>query len=82
MKTTIRILSTIAVLVSVFWFYNEVTYESLLAIVVSITAMFSTYVSWGGKQEQAVSENSSGIQAGRDVVFKNVECSKRKSSNK
>ena len=82
MKKTIRILSTIAVVVSVFWFYNDATYESLLAIVVSIIAMFSTYVSWGGKQEQAVSKNSSGIQAGQDVIVNNVECNKRKSSNK
>lgn len=82
MKTTIRLLSAIAIVVSVSWVYHDATFESLLALVVSVSAMLSTFANWGGGQQQRVSKNSSGIQAGRDVVITNAERIRKDSSKK
>lgn len=73
MKAAIRFLSAIAIVVSVSGIYHDATFESLLALVVSISAVLSTFANWGGGQQQRVNENSSGIQAGRDVVITDAE---------
>ena len=82
MKTVIRILSAIAIVVSVSWVYYDTIFESILAVVVSISAMLSTFVDWASGQQQTVSKNSSGIQAGRDVISTNTHGTRKESSKK
>ena len=82
MKTVIRILSAIAIVVSVSWVYYDTMFESILAVVISISAMLSTFVNWTSEQQQTVSENSSGIQAGRDVTVSNTNGTHKELSKK
>ena len=71
MKMPIRILSLIAVILSGLWIYYNGTLESWLAFVVALSAMLSTFLNRSGGQQQVVTQKSTGIQAGRDVVVNN-----------
>ena len=82
MKMAIRILSLIAVILSVLWIYFNGTLESWLAFVVALSAMLSTFLNWSGGQQQVVTQKSTGIQAGRDVVVTNNHCTPKETAKK
>ena len=70
MRIATRLLFLIAIVISAMWLYYDVSFESSLAFVVSLSAMLSTFFIWGIRQKQVVSKKSLGIQSGRDVVIK------------
>lgn len=73
----IKILSSIALIVSLGWLYYEPDFEPLFTSVVSLSALVSSFMlgkkvkDENVKQVQNVSDNSSGIQAGGDVTINN-----------
>ncbi len=77
MQVFIKILSSVALIVSLGWLYYEPGFEPLLTSVVSLSALISSFMlgkkvkDENVKQVQNVSENSSGIQAGGDVTINN-----------
>lgn len=77
MQLFIKILSSIALIVSLGWLYYEPDFEPLFTSVVSLSALVSSFMlgkkvkDENVKQVQNVSDNSSGIQAGGDVAINN-----------
>lgn len=77
MQILIKILSTIALVVSLTWLYFERDFEPLLTSVVSLSALISSFAfgkkskDESEKQSQNISHNSSGIQAGGNVTINN-----------
>jgi hypothetical protein len=78
LQVFIKVLSGIALIVSLGWLYFEPDFEPLLTSVVSLTALISSFA-FGKKikddkekQVQNVSDNSSGIQAGGNVTINNL----------
>jgi hypothetical protein len=73
----IKILSSVALIVSLGWLYFEPNFEPLLTSVVSLSALVSSFMLGkkvkddNEKQVQNVSDNSSGIQAGGNVTINN-----------
>ena len=72
MRIVLRILSVVALIISVAWFYFEQGYEPALAVVVSLSALISTFFlgknkTHGKEQNQTVGNRSNAIQAGGDV---------------
>lgn len=71
MQVFIRVLSFLALLVSIGWLYFEPGFEPVLTTIVSLSALISTFI-FGNKakaeesQKQTVKKNSSGIQVGGD----------------
>ena len=72
LKSALKFLFLIALIISVFWYISNPGYEPLLAAVVSLSALLSNLY-FGRKkshdkgQNQTVGDNSSAIQAGGDV---------------
>lgn len=77
MHIFIKILSSVALIVSLGWLYFEPNFEPLLTSVVSLSALVSSFMLGkkvkddNEKQDQNVSDNSSGIQAGGNVTINN-----------
>ena len=79
MQLVIKILSALALVVSLCWLFFEPSFEPLLTSVVSLSALISSFVfsnsnsknRQSGSQNQRVSSNSSGIQAGGNVTINN-----------
>jgi hypothetical protein len=75
MQFVIKVLSAVALVVSVCWLYFEPSFEPLLTSIVSLSALISSFVfgnsnkEKSGSQNQQVSSNSSGIQAGGNVTI-------------
>jgi hypothetical protein len=73
----IKIISSVALIVSLGWLYFEPNFEPLLTSVVSLSALVSSFMLGkkvkddNEKQDQNVSDNSSGIQAGGNVTINN-----------
>jgi hypothetical protein len=73
----IKILSSVALIVSLGWLYFEPNFEPLLTSVVSLSALVSSFMLGkkvkddNEKQVQKVSDHSSGIQAGGNVTINN-----------
>jgi hypothetical protein len=71
--TYAKVLSVIALVVSVGWAIAAPGFEPVLAVVVSLSALVSTFVierrSARLRQRQAVSGSSVGVQAGGDVII-------------
>ena len=68
----VKILSLIALIVSIAWLIAEPGYKSGLAAIGSISALISTFLvekrkEHRAQQHQSVSKSSVGIQAGGDV---------------
>jgi len=76
-QLVIKVLSVFALLVSLCWLYFEPSFEPLLTTVVSFSALISSFVfgknnkDQSGSQNQEVTSNSSGIQAGGNVTINN-----------
>ena len=73
----IKFLAAVAAVVSAAWVFKDPTFESALALVVSISALISVFLAQRRRrnrpsQHQVVSGGSAGIQAGGDVVMGNV----------
>ena len=72
MKMVLRVLSVIAFVLSMLWYFSNPGYEPAISVVVSLSALLSTVV-FGQKkihekgQNQSVGDDSAAIQAGRDV---------------
>ncbi len=77
MQLIIKVLSALALVVSLCWLFFEPSFEPLLTSVVSLSALISSFVFGNSKNEQSgslnqqVSSNSSGIQAGGNVTINN-----------
>ncbi|MFT6732514.1 MAG: hypothetical protein ACJAS9_000695 [Polaribacter sp.] len=77
MHIFIKIISSVALIVSLGWLYFEPNFEPLLTSVVSLSALVSSFMLGkkvkddNEKQDQNVSDNSSGIQAGGNVTINN-----------
>ncbi|WP_156824252.1 hypothetical protein [Salinimonas chungwhensis] len=77
MQLVIKVLSVFALLVSLCWLYFEPSFEPLLTTVVSFSALISSFVFGNSNKDQSesqnqeVSSNSSGIQAGGNVTINN-----------
>lgn len=75
MQLVIKVLSILALLVSLCWLYVEPSFEPLLTSIVSLSALISSFVFGNskteqvGSQNQKVTSNSSGIQAGGNVTI-------------
>lgn len=66
----LRILAGIALIVSLLWAVAKPGYDSLLAVVVSLSALLGPFVAPKKKVpqlRQSVSRSSVGVQAGGDV---------------
>jgi multisubunit Na+/H+ antiporter MnhB subunit len=79
----IRILSVVALMISMGWLYFEPGFEPVLTTVVSLSALISTFI-FGNKpeaatgQNQTIHENSAGIQAGGNVSININDANKEK----
>ena len=67
-----RILAFVALIISVAWLYSEPSYKSLIAAIGAMSGVISTFLFrkkdiLGPSQKQTVGDNSTAIQAGRDV---------------
>lgn len=77
MQLVIKVLSVLALVVSLCWLYFEPSFEPVLTSVVSLSALISSFVfgnrnkEQSSSQSQQVSLNSSGIQAGGNVTINN-----------
>ena len=75
--TYIKISAVIALLISCGWVYHDPSFEPALAVVVSFSTLLSAFIIEKRKikraqqQQQAVSGNSLGIQAGGNVNIGN-----------
>ena len=68
----IKLLSVVALIVSIGWVIANPSYEPALAVIVSISALISTFIIEKGnkrraQQHQFISKSSIGIQAGGDI---------------
>lgn len=68
----VKFLALIALIVSIVWCFAKPGFESVLAVIVSLSALVSAFLipkrtAVRRKQQQSVSKSSMGIQAGRDV---------------
>lgn len=79
---TIKLLSGLAFIGSVAWFIAQPDYEPAIAIVASLSAFFAAW--FGDKklkrqanQNQTISKNGIGIQAGGDVSMGNIRTSRK-----
>lgn len=75
MNLTFKIVTSLAFIAASFWFYFEPKFDSIFAFFVSLAALIALFVSpklikKQPNQNQSVSNNSEGIQAGRDVNIK------------
>lgn len=81
MQIFIRILSFLALLVSIGWLYFEPGFEPVLTTIVSLSALISTFV-FGNKskaeknQKQTIKKNSSGIQVGGNFSINSNDANK------
>lgn len=78
----IKLLSGLAFIGSVVWFIAQRDYEPAIAIVTSLSTFIAAW--FGGKklkrqanQNQTVSKNGIGIQAGGDVSMGNIRTSRK-----
>ena len=81
MQIFIRILSLLALLVSIGWLYFEPGFEPVLTTIVSLSALISTFI-FGNEpkaensQTQTVKKNSSGIQVGGNFSINSNDTNK------
>lgn len=81
MQVFIRVLSFLALLVSIGWLYFEPGFEPVLTTIVSLSALISTFI-FGNKvkakesQKQTIKKNSSGIQVGGNVSINSNDTNK------
>jgi hypothetical protein len=73
----LKIIATIALIVSIAWVIAKPSFESALAVAVSMSALVSAFLiqkrtSKRTQQNQSISKSSIGIQAGRDVIIGNI----------
>jgi hypothetical protein len=75
LQLLIKLLSSVALLVSLSWLYFEPEFEPLLTSVVSLSALISSFYfgekvkGENEKQTQNICGNSSGIQAAGNVTI-------------
>ena len=77
MTKTIKILSCIALIVSIAWLVSSPSFEPALALIGSMSALVSAFVVEKrskrlAKQHQSVSNSSMGIQAGGNVSIGDI----------
>lgn len=75
MDLTFKIVTSLAFIAASLWLYFELKFDSILAFFVSLAALLALFVSSKSikkkpNQKQSVSNNSEGIQAGRDINIK------------
>jgi hypothetical protein len=73
----IKLFAVVALMVSIGWAINEPRWESILAVVLSISGLVTAFLvpkrtAKGTRQHQSVSESSIGVQAGRDVTIGSI----------
>lgn len=73
----IKLLAVVALMVSIAWAINEPRWDSILAVVLSISGLVTAFLvpkrtAKGTRQHQSVSESSIGVQAGRDVTIGSI----------
>ena len=75
MQLIIKVLSYLALIVSLSWLFFEPSFEPLLTSIISLSTLISSYI-FGNKnneesvnQVQQVSSNSTGIQANGNVTI-------------
>lgn len=73
MKITIRILTFVAFLISLIWFYKEGGFEPIVTSIASLSALIGTFILQGEssschvEQKQNIGDNSNGIQVGGSI---------------
>lgn len=75
MKTTFRFVSVLAFICASIWAIYDFKFDSIFALLVSLAGLLASFVSpklvkKQLNQNQSISNNSEGIQAGRDVNIK------------
>lgn len=75
MDLIFKVVTALAVVVSALWLYFDPKFDSVLAFLISLAAFIGPFIApkltqKQPKQNQSVSDNSEGIQAGRDVNIK------------
>ena len=78
MRLTLRIISLIALLLSITWVVFSPAFDSAVAAVGSLATLISSFFIKKGhvgksNQSQKVSDTSIGIQAGRDANVNNLK---------
>lgn len=75
MKTTFRFVSILALICASIWVVYDFKFDSIFALLISLAGLIATFISpklakKQPNQNQSISNNSEGIQAGRDVNIK------------
>lgn len=79
MRTVIRLISLIALLISIAWLAQRPAFDSGLATVTALAALLSSFLlkkpstESGTTQSQQVSSGSIGVQAGGNVHIDKIE---------
>lgn len=79
MRSSIRVVSLIALLLSIAWLVYRPAFDSGVATISALAALLSTFmlkkspIGSGAKQSQKISSGSIGVQAGGNVHIDKVE---------